>query len=58
MVSIGGATANVTFAGLSSAGLYQVNVQLPTTLSGGDAAVVAQTGTSKSQANVFIVVQQ
>jgi uncharacterized protein (TIGR03118 family) len=57
MVSIGGATANVTFAGLSSAGLYQVNVQLPATLSGGDAVVVAQVGAGKSQANVFIAVQ-
>ena len=51
-------TVNVTFAGLSSAGLYQVNVQLPPTLSGGDAAVVAQVGTGKSQASVFIAVQQ
>src|SRR5258708_7378932 len=44
MVSIGGTPANVTFAGLSSAGLYQVNVQLPATLSCGDASFVAQIG--------------
>jgi uncharacterized protein (TIGR03437 family) len=57
VVSIGGATASVTFAGLTSAGLYQVNVQLPGTLPDGDAAVIAQVGTAKSQANAFIAVQ-
>jgi len=57
VVSIGGAGASVTFAGLTSAGLYQVNVQLPGTLSDGDAAVIAQVGTAKSQANAFIAVQ-
>jgi uncharacterized protein (TIGR03118 family) len=57
VVSIGGATASVTFAGLTSAGLYQVNVQLPGTLPDGDAAVIAQVGTVKSQANAFIAVQ-
>jgi uncharacterized protein (TIGR03118 family) len=56
-VSIGGAPAQVTFAGLISAGLFQVNVQVPSTLSNGDAAVTAQAGTAKSQANVFIAVQ-
>lgn len=42
VISFGGAAATVTFAGLTSAGLYQVNVQLPPSLSNGDAAVTAQ----------------
>ena len=58
VVSIGGAAASVTFAGLTSAGLYQVNVQVPASLSGGDASVIAQAGTDKSQANVFTAVEQ
>jgi uncharacterized protein (TIGR03118 family) len=57
VVSIGGGAASVTFAGLISAGLFQVNVQVPSTLSNGDAALTAQAGTAKSQANVFIAVQ-
>jgi uncharacterized protein (TIGR03437 family) len=57
-VSIGGGAAPVTFAGLISAGLFQVNVQVPSTLSDGDAALSAVAGTSKSQANVFIAVQK
>ena len=57
-ISIGGAAATVTFAGLISAGLYQVNVEVPGTLSSGDAAVIAQVGNAKSQASVFIAVQQ
>jgi uncharacterized protein (TIGR03437 family) len=48
----------VTFAGLISAGLYQVSVEVPGTLSNGDAAVIAQVENAKSQANVFIAVQQ
>jgi len=57
-VSIGGAGASVTFAVLISAGLFQVNVQVPSTISDGDAAVTALVGTTKSQANVFIAVQK
>jgi uncharacterized protein (TIGR03118 family) len=57
MASVGGSPAQVTFAGLSSAGLYQVNIQLPAALPSGDAAVIAQVGSSKTQANVFIAVQ-
>jgi uncharacterized protein (TIGR03118 family) len=58
VVTIGGASASVPFAGLSSAGLYQVNVQLPSTLPDGDAAVTAQVGTGKAQPNLFIAVQK
>ncbi len=56
-VSIGGMVAQVTFAGLTSPGLYQVNVQVPPGVSGGDLAIVAQVGAVESQANVFVRVQ-
>ena len=56
-VTIGGAPASVTFAGVSLSGLYQVNVQVPTSVAAGDAAVVAQVGSVKSQANALIAVQ-
>jgi uncharacterized protein (TIGR03118 family) len=55
-ITIGGAQATVTFAGLTSAGLYQINVQVPAAIPIGDAAIVAQVGAAKSQANVFITV--
>jgi uncharacterized protein (TIGR03437 family) len=55
-VMIGGAPATVTFAGITSAGLYQINVQVPASIPPGDASVVAQVGAVKSQANVFISV--
>jgi uncharacterized protein (TIGR03118 family) len=55
-VSIGGAPATVTFAGLTSTGLYQINVQVPVSIPIGDAAIIAQVGGVKSQANVFISV--
>ena len=58
VVSIGGAGAPVTFAGLISAGLFQVNVQLSSTVADGDAAITAVAGTAKSQTNVFIAVQK
>jgi len=41
-VTVGGATAQVTSANLTSAGLYQIAVTVPTTASSGDAPVVAR----------------
>jgi uncharacterized protein (TIGR03437 family) len=58
LVSIGGVSAQVTFAGLISAGLFQLNVQVPNTLPVGDATVTASAGTAKSQANIFIPVKK
>lgn len=57
-VSIGGAPAQVSFAGLISAGLYQVNVVVPAGLAAGDNAIVLQAGGVSSQANAFVSVSQ
>jgi uncharacterized protein (TIGR03437 family) len=57
-VRIGGVPAEVQFAGLSGAGLYQLNVKIPDTLPDGDAAVVAETGGVRTQDNVFITVKR
>ena len=57
-VRIGGVPAEVQFAGLSGAGLYQLNVKVPDTLPDGDAPVVAETGGVRTQDNAFITVKQ
>jgi len=56
-VTIGGAPAQVTYGGLVGAGLYQINVVVPASISSGDNAVVASVGGQQSQANAFIPVQ-
>jgi uncharacterized protein (TIGR03437 family) len=56
-ITIGGVQANVAFAGLSGAGLYQFNVVVPD-LPNGDHAVVAEIGGVRSQENAFITVQR
>jgi uncharacterized protein (TIGR03118 family) len=56
-VTIGGATAHVTYAGLVGYGLYQVNVTVPASLPTGDAAVVATAGGQQSQANAFLSIR-
>jgi len=55
-ITIGGTQADVKFAGLTEAGLFQFNVVVPTGLPAGDAAVVAKVGGVQSQANAFISV--
>jgi uncharacterized protein (TIGR03437 family) len=57
-VRIGGAVAEVSFAGLTGAGLYQLNVKVPDTLADGDAAVVAEIGGVRTPDGVFITVQR
>lgn len=57
-VRIGGAVAEVSFAGLTGAGLYQLNVKVPETLADGDAAVVAEVGGARTPDGVFITVQR
>lgn len=57
-ITIGGAQADIAFAGLSAAGLYQFNVTVPATLGDGDQAVVASIGGVQSQDNAFISVQR
>ncbi len=56
-ITIGGASANVAFGGLVGAGLYQINVTVPTGTPDGDAAVVAIIGTATSQSGAVITVQ-
>jgi uncharacterized protein (TIGR03118 family) len=57
--TIGGVNATVAFAGLTLAGVYQLNVVVPAGLPSGDNAIVAQLagGGASTQANVFISVQ-
>jgi uncharacterized protein (TIGR03437 family) len=57
-VVIGGANANVVWAGLTEAGLYQLNVTVPSFLPNGDASVVATVGGVQSQPGLFIPVQR
>jgi uncharacterized protein (TIGR03118 family) len=58
IVTIGGVQASVQFAGLVSAGLYQMNVVVPTGLPAGDNAIVAQVGGVSTQANAFVSISQ
>ena len=48
--TIGGQSAIVDFAGIVGAGLVQINVHVPTNISGGDVAVVTSIGGAFSQA--------
>ncbi|HTM48947.1 MAG TPA: choice-of-anchor V domain-containing protein [Bryobacteraceae bacterium] len=56
-VQIGGVAVNPLFAGLISAGLYQINVQVPASAGGGDLPVVATIGGAATPP-AFITVQQ
>jgi uncharacterized protein (TIGR03118 family) len=60
-VMIGGASAVVTFSGLSAAGLDQINVTLPSLPAGStgvaDVPVVGAAGASNTQAGLFITMQ-
>jgi len=55
--SIGGIPAQVLYAGLVGAGLYQVNVQVPNGLTGGDQPVILTASGQPTQPNVMITVQ-
>lgn len=57
-VRFGGVAAEVVFAGLSSAGVYQLNVKVPDSVPDGDIAVLAEIGGLRSQENAFITVQK
>jgi uncharacterized protein (TIGR03118 family) len=56
-VTIGGANANVVFAGLTGTGLYQLNVTVPSGLPDGDAQVVATVGGVSSPAGALVSVK-
>ena len=55
-VTIGGVSAQVVFAGLVSAGVYQLNVIVPASLPAGNPAIVAQVGSISSQAGTTVAV--
>jgi uncharacterized protein (TIGR03437 family) len=58
-VTIGGVQAEVLGAAMSAgfAGLYQIAVQVPSSLSDGDQPIVAQAGGVQSPASVLLTVQ-
>jgi uncharacterized protein (TIGR03437 family) len=56
-VTIGGAVAQVTYAGLISAGVYQINATVPPALPDGNATVTATAGGVTSASNATIAVQ-
>ncbi|MFN7924831.1 MAG: right-handed parallel beta-helix repeat-containing protein [Bryobacteraceae bacterium] len=53
-VTLGGAEALVQYAGMTFAGVFQVNVQVPQGVNAGDQAVVIRTGSQSSQSNIFL----
>jgi len=56
-ITIGGTAGHVTFAGLTYAGLFQINVTIPTSTASGDAPVVALVGSSVSPSGAVIAIQ-
>ena len=55
-VTIGGIKAQVLFCGITSAGLYQLNIVVPAVPSG-DQALIAKVGTSQAQTGVLVNVK-
>ena len=53
-LTIGGRIVNPSFAGLSSAGLFQINVTIPSNLGTGDLPLVATAGGVQTQSGVVI----
>ena len=58
VVTIGGVTAQVAFAGVTAPGLYQFNVTIPSSTPNGDAAVMISVGSFATPAGGLITVQQ
>ncbi|MGA2329674.1 MAG: SBBP repeat-containing protein [Bryobacteraceae bacterium] len=56
-LTIGGKPAQVQWAGVVEAGLWQLNIQVPADASTGNAAVVAQIGGKSTQGGAFIAIQ-
>jgi uncharacterized protein (TIGR03437 family) len=56
VVNIGGVAANVTFAGIVEAGLFQINIVVPNVPSG-DQAITASIGGATTTGNVFLTIQ-
>jgi uncharacterized protein (TIGR03437 family) len=56
-ISIAGKNASVLYAGLVGPGLWQVNVQIPAGLIGGDQPLVLSVNGATSQPNVMLTLQ-
>jgi uncharacterized protein (TIGR03437 family) len=56
-LSINNVIVNPSFAGLSGAGLYQINFAVPAGLGTGDLALVATVGGASTQASVVLSLQ-
>jgi uncharacterized protein (TIGR03118 family) len=56
-ITIGGTGGQVAYAGLTYAGLYQINVTVPASTASGDAPVVATIGSTASLGTALIAVQ-
>jgi uncharacterized protein (TIGR03437 family) len=54
--SAGGVAANVTFAGIVEAGLFQINIVVPNVPTG-DQAITASIGGATTTRNVFLTIQ-
>ena len=56
-VTIGGAPATVSFAGVvgGAAGVYQINVQVPSGAANGDLPVIVTAGTASSASTLLTV---
>jgi uncharacterized protein (TIGR03437 family) len=54
--TVGGQAATVLWAGLVSAGLWQINLQIPSGLDAGDHAIAVAVGGKSSQAGVALKV--
>ena len=56
-VTIGGSAATVTFAGVvpGAAGVYQINVQVPSSAPNGDLPLIVQVGSSSSASTLLTV---
>ena len=57
VITVAGATADVQFAGLTIAGVYQFNVRIPDGIPDGDAPVIVQVEGTTTQANAFITLK-
>jgi uncharacterized protein (TIGR03118 family) len=55
-VTIGGVTATVVYAGLVSAGVYQLDVVVPASTAAGNATIVATVGSVSSQSTAIVTV--
>jgi uncharacterized protein (TIGR03437 family) len=57
IVHINNTTILPSFAGISAAGLYQINITIPAGLGTGDASLIATTGSAATQAGVVLSLQ-